>query len=212
MNEKCPLCFNETSLFAEVGEREFYQCSTCKGIHLPKKYFLDENAELNVYERHVNDVNDSRYQSFTSPIWEQVLKDFTKKDHGLDFGCGTGPVISKMLQDKGYQVAQYDPFFANHPQLLEKQYNYIFSCEVVEHFHRPNTEFQRLKNMLLPGGKLYLMTHHYNESTCGPFEDWYYIKDPTHVFIYTAETFDWIRNAFGFSRVEVGLRLIVFLI
>lgn len=210
MKETCPLCSNDTTLYAKVGERQFYHCSTCKGIHLPKKFFIDETAEVAVYKRHNNDVNDPSYQNFTSPIWEQVLKDFTQNDHGLDFGCGTGPVISKMLQNRGFQLQQYDPFFANHPDLLKKQYNYIVSCEVIEHFHTPNEEFQRLRNMLLPAGKLYLMTHYYSQDTCGTFETWYYIKDPTHVFIYTAETFFWIKEMFDFSKVDIGKRLIVF--
>lgn len=111
---------NETRLFAEVEERKFCRCYTCKGIHLPKKYFVDENAEVAVYERYNNDVNDPRYQTFTSPIWEQVLKDFSQNDRGLDFESGTCPVISKILKDKGYQVEQYDPFFFQLSSVIRK--------------------------------------------------------------------------------------------
>jgi len=40
------------------------------------------------------------------------MKDFNTNHKGLDFGAGTGPVISKVLKDKGYCIAQYDIFFS----------------------------------------------------------------------------------------------------
>lgn len=210
MAEICPLCSNSATLFSQVGDRQFFECTCCKGIHLPKRFHVDERSEVAVYERHNNDVNDPRYQAFTSPVWKQVMEDFTPLDQGLDFGSGTGPVISKMLMDKGFQIKQYDPYFANYPELLNEKYDYIVSCEVIEHFHFPHNEFERFRKMVLPAGKLYLMTHHYESGTCGDFESWYYIKDRTHVFIYTRVTFEYIKEWYGFIKVDIGSRLIVF--
>jgi hypothetical protein len=62
--------------------------------------------------------------------------------------------------------------------------------------------------MLKNDSKLYLMTEVYNEGI--DFASWYYKNDPTHVFFYSRETFEWIKKEFGFSKVEVNKRLIVF--
>ena len=62
--------------------------------------------------------------------------------------------------------------------------------------------------MLKKSSKLYLMTELYNEGI--DFARWYYKNDPTHVFFYSQETFDWIKKEFGFSDVRVDKRLITF--
>jgi len=97
---------------------------------------------------HNNDVNDSGYHKFVSPIVNAVLNDFLPEHKGLDFGAGTGPVISKLLTDRNYQIKQYDPYFFNLPELLQKKYDYIVCCEVIEHFYDPDKEFQLLKSLL----------------------------------------------------------------
>lgn len=164
--------------------------------------------EKSRYEMHNNDVNDVRYQAFVSPIVNSILKDFKKTDKGLDFGSGTGPVITKMLRDKNYDVQEYDPFFANHPEALEKKYDYIACCEVMEHFHTPKKEFELLFNLLKPGGKLYCKTDLFSESK--NFDSWGYKNDPTHVFFYHQKSILWIQKNIGFTSVKIDGRLIVF--
>ena len=136
------------------------------------------------------------------------MNDFGPEAVGLDFGSGTGSAVSKVLTDNGYNIVQYDPFFDNHPELLEQQYDYIASCEVVEHFHHPGKEFELLRKMLRRKGKLYIMTHLYDPSIV--FPSWYYKNDHTHVFMYQKETMEWIAQTYGFSRVIIDKRLIVF--
>lgn len=183
-------------------------CCNCQGIFLDAKLLPDDNREVQRYLSHNNDVEDARYQSFVDPIVSNVLRDFPPTAKGLDFGAGTGPVISKLLKDRNYSIMQYDPFFHNHPHLLSAKYNYIACCEVIEHFHSPQKEFSLLKDILLPQGKLYCMTDIYNPTI--EFNNWYYKNDPTHVFIYQEETFLWIKGYFGFSNVAIDGRLIMF--
>ena len=52
------------------------------------------------------------------------------------------------------------------------------------------------------------MTDVFNQSI--NFENWYYKNDETHVIFYTKNTFDWIKNELGFSKVSVLNRLIIF--
>ena len=113
--QNCPLCNSASTLFCEKPKHLFYKCDTCDGIFRPKDTFLTAEEEKEHYEKHTNDVFDERYQAFVLPIVNAVLHDFTAEAKGLDFGSGTGPVIAKMLTDKGFQVQNYDLFFANEP-------------------------------------------------------------------------------------------------
>ena len=206
--QNCPLCNSASTLFCEKPKHLFYKCDTCDGIFRPKDTFLTAEEEKEHYEKHNNDVFDERYQAFVSPIVNAVLHDFSPEAKGLDFGSGTGPVIAKMLTDKGYQVQNYDLFFAIEPSLLQEKYNYISCCEVMEHFHHPYQEFELLKNLLLPNGKLYCKTAVYYHQK--PFENWYYKDDFTHVFIYQPKTLEWIKSEFHFSNLIIKEKLIVF--
>lgn len=200
----CSLC--KTPLRQRIDE-VYFSCSVCQGIVMDDALYLSPDEEQERYESHNNDVNDVRYQQFTSPIWKHVLERFTASDVGLDFGSGTGPVITKVLRENGYQVALYDPYFSPDESVLKNKYNYVFSCEVIEHFYNPAKEFNKLFDMLLPGGELILMTHIYNESI--PFKNWYYRKDPTHVFIYREETMIYIANEHQAEVKYMDERLVV---
>lgn len=175
---------------------------------MDKQLLPVREAELARYKEHKNDVNDVNYQKFVTPIVSAIMRDFAQNDKGLDFGAGPGPVLSKLLTDNGYHIRQYDPFFADQPELLEEKYDYIACCEVIEHFYTPPEEFRLLKKLLLQNGKLYCMTNLYDESI--NFQNWHYKNDSTHVFIYQAETVHWIKENFGFANVTIEGRLITF--
>jgi len=200
----CPLCHNPASPF---HKDEFFQCSVCVGIFRAPDYFPSAEREKARYEEHHNDVNDPNYQAFVRPITNRVEQDYSANALGLDFGSGTGPVISKILDDAGYAINQYDPFFSDDRSVLFRRYDYIACCEVIEHFHDPEKEFQLLKSLLKPNGRLFCMTHVYSNEIV--FDNWYYMRDPTHTFIYRKETLNWIRDKFGFTELEIEGRLVV---
>ena len=204
---ECSLCSEKMIFFYATHHKEYYFCTNCTSISLDKDRRLSAENEKKHYENHENDVNDPRYQKFVSPIVNGVLKDFTTKHTGLDFGSGTGPVITKMLTDQNYEISTFDFYFDNNQEALKKSYDYIACCEVVEHFYDPKKEFELLFNLLKKGGKLYCMTEMYSVSS--NFHTWYYKTDPTHVFFYSKKTFEWIRKEFGFSDVSFDGRLIV---
>ena len=204
----CPLCRNSGTVFYQFKERLYYKCSNCFGVFVDERLRPDRATEKVRYETHNNDVNDENYQQFVSPITSAILSTYTPNDKGLDFGAGTGPVISKVLDDNNYSIFQYDPLFHNHPELLNDTYDYIACCEVIEHFYNPLEEFSLLKKILKTGGILYCMTDIYDESI--DFHKWYYKNDPTHVFIYQKRTIQWIQQEFGFLNVTIAGRLITF--
>ncbi|MBA1433368.1 MAG: class I SAM-dependent methyltransferase [Epsilonproteobacteria bacterium] len=206
MNQVCPLCENHAEKFYEDTQR-YYRCSTCEGVFVHRDDLPQADAEKERYELHDDDTEDAGYRNFVAPITSNILKDFSKEDKGLDFGAGTSAIISTVLREHSYDIKAYDPYFHNEPQLLTQQYDYIASCEVIEHFYQPKKEFTRLREMLREGGKLYLMTDIYNENI--DFASWYYKNDPTHVFLYTAKTFEYIQKAYNFTEVTIEKRLII---
>jgi hypothetical protein len=194
----CTLC--DTLLHQKIDE-DYYECTTCKALVKDEKCYPDASTEKSHYMTHNNDVGDARYQQFTAPIWQHILTHYKPENKGLDFGSGTGPVISKMLQDQNYTIFQYDPYFADYPKLLEEKYDYIVLCEVIEHFYHPKKEFKQLKKMLEVGGQLICMSLLFPPKM--NFKNWFYRKDPTHVFIYQEETITYITQQFGFKSAKI---------
>ncbi|MBW6479875.1 MAG: class I SAM-dependent methyltransferase [Bacteroidales bacterium] len=207
MKSYCPLCCGLGDLYYNQPSRKFYLCERCGGLFVPNLFLPDSQKEKDRYLKHNNDVNDPGYRAFAMPMAKAVMSTFNNENTGLDFGSGTGPVVSTILRENNYQIELYDPFFHPHPHLLEKTYDFIVSCEVVEHFFKPRKEFQLMKSLLKPHGKLFCMTGLYNKSI--DFSTWHYKNDFTHVFIYQKETMEWISGNFGFSGIEIDGDLVV---
>jgi len=204
----CPLCSEYADFFCEVSSVAYFRCQNCFGIFREKSKQLSHADEKEVYLQHNNDIEDSGYRAFVSPITASIVEDFTPSHKGLDFGAGSGPVITAVLQERGFDILAYDPYFHPDKALLKYKYDYIASCEVIEHFSNPKKEFALLYELLNNSAKLYLMTEPYSDDI--EFTKWYYKSDPTHLFFYHKKTFEWIREMFGFSEVRVKKRLIVF--
>lgn len=167
----------------------------------------DREAEQSRYLEHLNDVEDARFQQFVSPITQQVKQHYLAEHHGLDFGAGHAPVITHILNQLGFTIAAYDPLFFNDGALLEQQYDYICSCEVIEHFHHPAESFSLLRARLSSGGRLFCMTEIYHEGI--DFHRWNYKNDPTHVFMYHRNTISYIADKYDFKKPFIEGRLIV---
>ena len=193
----CTLC---GSTLTNKKDEYYYNCDICKAIVKDKKYYLTADKEKARYETHNNDVNDIRYQNFVLPITNYVIEEILPGHKGLDFGSGTGPVISSMLMEKGYDIVQYDPFFAPKQNVLNNMYDYIVCCEVIEHFYNPKTEIDRLVSLLKVNGILLIMTMLYNDQI--DFNKWNYRNDSTHVFIYRKETIEYIANE---KKLEIDI-------
>lgn len=203
----CPLCSSYSESYYSDKGRTFLRCSNCLSVFLHPSFYISATEEKAHYKTHDNNPFDILYQNFVSPIVNSILNDFTAKANGLDFGSGTGSPIVKMLTDKGYKISQYDLFFHNSRQLLQQNYDYIACCEVAEHFKNPHEEFKLLRSLLLPGGRLYIMTELFNVERY--FATWYYKNDPTHVFLYHNQAFEWIKQEFGFKNLAIDKRLII---
>lgn len=209
MNPACLLCQHTfTGQYLASEEFSFFECPNCGIVFKSPSIFLNRTEEKKRYLKHENRVDDEGYRAFVSPVVEHILANFDPAKKGLDFGAGPGPVVAKMLNEKGYKVDLYDPFFYPNKDALHNTYDFIFCCEVIEHFHSPASEFKLLRKLLNSKGSLICMTHLLPKKES--FSDWYYKNDSTHVVFYSEKSIQWIKENFGFSQVSIDDRLIVF--
>lgn len=108
----CPLCHQIGHFYVAFRQLDYYQCHTCSGVFMDPAHYVSLEAEKARYEEHNNDTSDLRYQGFVRPLVDAIMRDYPTTSTGLDYGCGTGPVISKLLADEAYTVYLYDPFFS----------------------------------------------------------------------------------------------------
>jgi len=205
----CPLCrsTNGHTITTSKPACSYFDCLDCRLISMHKKSHLSHDQELARYLLHQNDVLDLRYQNFVKDVTGFVQNHIKLPATGLDFGSGPGPVVTQILRTQGYTMYCYDPYFANQPALLSFQYDFIVSCEVVEHFYYPAEEFSKLKRCLGINSPLIIKTLLFEDDI--DFVNWYYGKDPTHVCFYRLHTFEWIAKKYQFTLETSGNRLIV---
>lgn len=199
----CPLCLGDCAkifFIKKKSSKTYWDCPDCSLIYLDPKDLLNQEKEKAHYGTHNNDIHDPRYQEFVADVVDTVKELFPSTTKGLDYGAGPGPVISYLLENDGYSMQVYDPFFSPNDQALAQTYDFIVSCEVIEHFVNPRKEFLKLSKLLRPGGALIVKSHFYDESI--HFPSWYYHGDPTHIAFYRKETFSWIKKNLDFQDCQ----------
>lgn len=191
----CPLC-RETScshLFND-RRRDYYECSSCRLIHVPHVYFASQSQQKQRYDLHRNSIDDAGYVSHLMRIVTPLVSALAKGTSGLDYGSGPNPVLSALLSEKGFLMSQYDVFYAPERGVRENKYDFVVSAETVEHFENPFDEWHRIIN-LVPCGMVAIMTKMVSDLEA--FKKWRYINDITHVCFYSRDTFKWIGRKFG---------------
>ena len=208
LSESCPLCNSASIVFYKDEKHLFYECMKCSGIFRSENQRLSDIVEIERYLLHQDPEFDEGYFQFILPLIEKVKSFALRGGLGLDYGCGQHQVLLKNLEREGFKMHGYDPLFLADNKVLRLKYDFIVTCEVIEHFYYPSEEFQNLKNLLVPNGKLICKTDVYDSRV--DFSNWYYKNDPTHVFIYRKKTFEWIWENLDFKDVKVEGRVITF--
>ncbi len=161
---------------------------------------LSPDQEREIYLLHDNNPSDRGYRKFLSKLADPLLERMQPGATGLDFGCGPGPALAKMLEAKGMVVSLYDPYFYPSETALSGIYDFITCTEVVEHLYEPAEVFRRLDQLLKPGGWLGVMTCFQTDDD--RFDNWHYRRDPTHVVFYRESTLALLAEKFGW-RLEI---------
>ncbi len=198
MKNICPLCNNSsTSFLCEHRERDFYLCPECKLIFVSPQHRLTPKVEKSRYDFHQNSPKSESYRKFLSNIYQPILEKIKVPAEGLDYGCGPGPTLSVMFEESGFKMNIYDYFYEKNEQVLEQEYDFITSTEVVEHLYEPKKAFTLLYSILKQGGWLGIMTKLYSKAE--NFKEWFYKNDDTHVCFYSRDTFIWLGKKLGFK-------------
>ncbi|WP_347989114.1 class I SAM-dependent methyltransferase [Methylomonas sp. AM2-LC] len=205
----CPLCGEKNSSdFAQDKFRNYLRCQTCLLVFVPVHQHLDRLAEKKIYDLHQNTSNDPGYRSFLSRLAIPLLAKLAYPAHGLDFGCGPGPLLAELFMEAGHQVDLYDPIYANHPNYLRQQYDFITCSEVVEHFRQPDVEFANLFRLLKPLGYLGLMTKMVIDAAA--FKHWHYKNDLTHICFFSRPCFEYLALHYHCGIEFIGADVIIF--
>lgn len=205
----CPLCHGiELVAYHQDRKRSYRQCQTCQLVSVPPEFYLSAEAEKAEYDKHENHPDDLGYQKFLNRTLEPLLARFDPSARGLDFGCGEGKALSLMAKARGYLIDNYDLYYANAPETLTCQYDFITLTEVIEHVSDADALLTQLYQLLKPQGILAVMTKRVLNPTA--FSVWHYKNDPTHINFYSEASFQWLALHYGW-QLEIVDKDVVFL-
>ncbi len=197
----CLLCGSDKLKPYYLNENASYLCcSKCSLVFTPKRFHLNNVDEKSRYDLHQNNEDDTGYRQFLTSVFNPVLKHIKPHSKGLDFGCGPGPTLSKMFEDKDHLVDLFDKYYANNSQVFNRQYDFITATEVLEHLSDPEFEINRLFSMLNSGGVLAVMTQLLTNEV--DFATWYYKNDPTHICFFSEKTLRYLAKTHN-ARLEI---------
>ncbi len=197
----CPLCHDVSHNVASIENycsdkrRDYFQCHQCRLVFVPPWQHLSREEEKTHYDLHENSPNDPGYRQFLSRLADPLIAQLTPGMSGLDFGSGPGPTLSVMLEEAGFEMAVYDIFYANDVSVLQVDYDFIATTEVVEHLSQPGAVLEQLWSRIKPGGWLGIMTKMVLDQAA--FGRWHYKNDQTHICFYSRETFDYLGQYWG---------------
>lgn len=119
----CLLCFSASiNNFCQDRFRSYFHCGNCGFIFADPEKFLSPAEEKTRYDTHRNNLYDSGYRQFLFRLVTPLsIRLGNRPLEGLDFGSGPGPALSIIMREKGYQIATYDPYYADNPEVLKKQ-------------------------------------------------------------------------------------------
>jgi 2-polyprenyl-3-methyl-5-hydroxy-6-metoxy-1,4-benzoquinol methylase len=205
----CPLCGNRLNEpFYTSKIRPYWRCSHCTLVFVPQPYWLTAEEERATYDLHENQLQDQGYRNFLSRLIKPLAEKLAPNQQGLDFGCGPGPALARMLEEQGHQLDLFDLHYHKDPAVFGKKYDFICATEVVEHLHDPNKEFTRLFSMLKPAGWLGIMTKLVIDKQA--FSQWHYIRDLSHICFYSQDTFEYLAHRFN-ADLSFGAKDVILL-
>lgn len=205
----CPLCAeSEIVDFWHDRHRNYLQCSRCLLVFVPEKQHLSVEAEKVEYDLHQNSPNDKKYRGFLGRLASPLQERLRPGSIGLDFGCGSGPTISLMLNEGAHQTAVYDPIYFPDDKVFDRKYDFITATEVVEHLRSPGRELDRLWLSIRGGGWLGIMTKLVIDREA--FSTWHYKNDLTHICFFSRQTFRWWAEKYNAALVFVEKDVVLF--
>lgn len=220
--DSCPLC-NSFSLIlmSAYKEARLTNCQTCGFVFSQRN---PTEKELSDYYVKYSYVDNYYHSPLTSIRYERLLEEFAlykKNNRILDVGCGNGQFLEEAKR-KGWETwgTEYSKGAVLHTQkkglnvlhgrlneVLEDlpQFDVITSFEVIEHLNNPAREIDLMKNILRPGGIIYITTPNFNSVLRYLLKHRYdVITYPEHLIYFTPKTLTYLMKTKGFDveRIE----------
>lgn len=204
----CPLCqSSDTHFWYQDKKRSYQHCPQCDLVFVDRSQHLSHDDEKSVYDLHENNDQDMGYREFLSRMADPVRQRVPAGSHGLDFGCGPGPVLAQMFRETGYKMNTFDVYYANQPDVMTQQYDFITSTEVFEHLSAPATVLEQLSAILKSGGYLGIMTKRVTSQEA--FASWHYKNDPTHITFFSENSFHWIARHYRMTLEIISQDVVI---
>ena len=183
----CRLCISDCcELIGRGNNRRYYLCPSCRLIFVPEEDHIPLEKEKERYHLHQNSEESESYREYLSSIADEIEALPLSKPRILDFGAGEEFVLTRLLQERGYDCEAYDPLYDLGSSALTKNFDIIVLCEVIEHLRNLPKELNLIGKLLQPNGYVYVRTQFYpstNELTT-----WWYANDLTHINFFSIDT------------------------
>jgi hypothetical protein len=212
MHFKCPLCSSLDSdhySYQSKFDRNFYKCSVCDLVFVDRSELLDHSTEKSRYDNHQNNILSEGYEKFLRRLITPLSHLKELKSYGLDYGQGPYPMLIELMNKDGFEnVDGYDPFYSDSQDVFTKKYDFITCCEVLEHMTDVSFELERIQSLLKKNALFIISTGIRTENI--DFNNWYYIRDDTHINFLSINTLDWIAQKYNLNLVRTEKDLIIY--
>ncbi|MDO9534430.1 MAG: class I SAM-dependent methyltransferase [Bacillota bacterium] len=194
----CKICSGATVIIRDKKfQIDYYLCSDCEFIFMDEAAIVPPEQEVARYKEHNNSMENEGYVNMFKEFMKVAVDPYAERiKTALDFGCGPSPVLATLLQQKGFQVDTYDPYFAPEKTYETKCYDLITATEVFEHLQDPLQTAKLLKKHLNSGGILAIMTL-FHPGDAASFSSWWYRRDSTHISFFRPRTFTVLAERLG---------------
>lgn len=203
MKVTCKLCFKNYIDIIEDKQMQniYYHCKDCDFIFSSKLPTIKQ--EQKQYSHHNNSLENSGYVEMFEKFIDTAITPYTNiSEQILDYGSGPEPVLSYLLNKRGFNVQIYDPIYAKDESFKDKKFSTIVSTEVFEHLHSPHETIKELVEQLDDGAILSFQTMFHPEDN-EKFLNWWYRRDPTHVGFFSHKTVEKMQDIFKLTLLKI---------
>lgn len=210
---------------------DIYRCLACRFIFIgnpwldyetiySEEYYAGRGADPLVnYTEEITTFRDSVRLYEWRGIREVVgsLIDLTPDTAWLDYGCGAGGLVRYLNQTGVADALGFEQSWAvsrlrslGVPLLDdsargsgETAFDIVTAIEVLEHVLDPIAELRRLRQLVKPGGLLFLTTGNALPYS-GRLQKWSYIVPEVHISLFEPNTLAWALEQAGFAPLYSG--------
>lgn len=217
----CPLCLSE--VFRPLERHRKHHLVKCCNCSFVFSVAIPTHEELNNLYRDYSYGDDQFVSQITLKRYKEIIEGFEpyrKHNRLLDVGCGNGQLLSVARQmgweclglevsPKAVEVCRLQGLTVHEGTLSKRlgqlpECDVVVSVEVLEHLNTPGKELAMMRDILRPGGLLYLTTPNFNgllRLITG--QDYAIIGYPEHLCYFTPATLKLLVRNTGFALKKI---------